>query len=154
MSSIISKSQASVYRMRKDGEYACIVIEAWERPVSTSTDPQGVAYAGELLINSSFGNFCNQWGHCGVPFEQFLLSLGKHSFLEKCLGENAEEFDHDGSLQAIKRRVLEARRAKDLSKDEARDIYDMVSGLYQHQDEGGFTQAILAFDHTDTSRAC
>lgn len=151
MSATIRKSQADTYRIRNQGEYACFAIECWERPTPRPEDPDGVSYAGELMINSSFGSFCNQWSSCGVPFRQFLLSLSMESFLEKCLGEMADEFDHDKSHKNIKRTVLKARRTKDLTKGEASDIFQLVNSLHQFQTKGEFVSAILHFDRFDTT---
>lgn len=115
----VKKSSVEKYSVRNGYEYATICLDEWRR-----SEGGAARHGGEILILSSYGTFAHEWTACGEPFKQFLLGVGYHSFMRKCLGKNAEVFDGEATFKAVVKRVLEARRNGDLWKSDARHLYD------------------------------
>lgn len=117
-----TKTHCDLYRIYSNGEYASIGMSVWE---TQSPDKPGYAlYGGELLIHSSFGNFCHTWTAGAQPFKEMLLSIDFDTFMLKCVGESYRVFDGAASLASVRRAVVRLRRQGVLDKDDARDYWD------------------------------
>ena len=122
---ITKDDPCETYQVRNKGEWATICLRQWTLE-SHDGHPR---YCGEVLIHSSFGNWANSWGHCGESFKSFLASLDFGYLFNKLMGTSIRQFDGEGSVEAIKRLILECRRGKRycrVSKDEAREAWDAL----------------------------
>jgi hypothetical protein len=126
MASSIRKDMAEIYDIRADGEWATIALVCCEKS-SVSNH-----WGGEILIHSSFGCFNHGWLACGKPFKEFLIGIKFDYFMKKCLGAKFYVFDGEETFKVAVSRVLEARRAKELWKTDARSMYD---DLYERKDD-------------------
>lgn len=141
MSATVKKSTVEKYSIRNDGEYATICITEWGPDQRASGSNY---YGGEIMINSSYGAFANAWSACGEPFKKFLIGIEMDYFMGKCLGRGATVFDGSASYKAAVARVLDARRNNDLSKEDARELYDELEYCQSELEdsEASFTAAI------------
>lgn len=113
----------SVRAGEQDMEWATIIIRGWQAPGNDGR-PREI---GEILVHSSYGSWAYQWGHLGQPFKEWLATMNdKHYVAGKFLGTNAYVFDGEKTLQGLRESILEARRAGDLPKSDARTIWDYV----------------------------
>ncbi|HDR9105401.1 TPA: hypothetical protein QDB04_002242 [Burkholderia vietnamiensis] len=117
-----TKTHCDLYRIYSNGEYASIGMSDWE---AQSPDKPGHSlYGGELLIHSSFGNFCHTWAAGARPFKEMLLAVDFDTFMLKCVGESYRVFDGAVTLSNVRRAVRRLRRQRVLNKDDARDYWD------------------------------
>lgn len=86
---------------------------------------------GEFSILSDWGNWAYRW-HTdrlgkGVKLTQFLLTCDADYIVRKLAVEGAQdlkdEIDFDGTLENLKIRIVEARRAKEITKENARRFW-------------------------------
>lgn len=122
---ITKNDPCETYQVHNDHEWATICLRQWIRE-STDGHPR---YCGEILINSSFGSWANSWGHCGTPFKSFLAGLDFGYLFGKLMGTGLEVFDGEGSINAVKQRIIECRRGDRycrVSKEEAREAWDAL----------------------------
>lgn len=124
--SAVTKSEGwDVYHVRSDGEWATVVVKGWQGQGLDGS----LREVGEILVHSSYGSWGYQWGHLGEPFKQWLADLPAYerSYVAgKFLGSAAYEFDGDATVALLCERLLEWRRSGDLSRDEARTIWDWI----------------------------
>lgn len=113
--SVTKTTGAEVYSVKSAGEWATIVVRAWDEP---GKDGQPW-HRGELLINSTFGSWSNYWNAPGIPFKQFLVGLDFDYLMGKLLGRHVEEHDGLGTFRYLKERMLEMRRKGRIDKDGA-----------------------------------
>jgi hypothetical protein len=118
----VIKATCDRYTISNVHEYATICIVEW----TPRRDSHGPIYGGEILVNSTFGAFCNSWGHCGQPFKQFLAGLNFNYFMTKCRGMDAEQFDGEKSVRNAKERVTALRRDGTLTREQAREAWDAI----------------------------
>lgn len=86
---------------------------------------------GELSILSDWGNWAYRWRTDslgdGVKLTQFLLSCDAEYIVRKFAVEGAQdlkdEIDFEGTLGTIKKCIVEARRAKEITKEDARRFW-------------------------------
>jgi hypothetical protein len=119
-------NDAEVYSVRKDYEWATIVLRCWSRPANVGTPHERTYYCGEIIINSTFGCWANVWTACGEPFKQFLLDAEFDYVFTKFMGAKLEVWDGEGSVKSLRRLLLEYRRIGDLDKEEARKLWDEI----------------------------
>lgn len=136
----IIEETAKVYRVRfrhLDGEtprfeYAEAAVRTWPR-------------GGSLSIQSSYGNFAYSWNATGDgPFLGFLVRLDFDYFMGKAM-PGYMRFDHDKSIEAVRRFILESRRGPfaSLNKDEARECWDHLETIEESRDENYFITQLL-----------
>lgn len=124
----VHKDTAELYRIRsKSGEWATIALTDFE-----TEGESGKRYGGEIMIQSTFGNFAYYWSHCGVPFKQSLQKMDFGYFMNKAYGPNYRVFDGSGTFRSILERVIDLRREGRLTKQEARDLF---LGFKESQEE-------------------
>lgn len=118
----------SVYRVRAghgDHEWATIAVrERRTKPDSMCGGER--RECGEILIYSSFGSWGHQWGHLGTPFRRWLLTCEFDYVFTKFMGVKLHEFDGDGSIKALRERVIEYRRHNGWSKETARAAWEAI----------------------------
>lgn len=71
-----------------------------------------------------------------MPFKSFLLGLNFDYFMQKAC-PSYMGFDFDASLSAIRRRVLEERRATDIDRETAASIWGELESIECGGDDGG-----------------
>ncbi len=113
--SVTKTTGAEVYSVKNAGEWATIVVRAWDEPGKDGKP----WHRGELLINSSFGAWSNYWNAPGMPFKQFLAGLEFDYLMTKLMGRSLEEHDGDATFKDLRRRFLEMRRKNRVDKGAA-----------------------------------
>lgn len=103
-------------------EWATICWQGWQ---ATGVDSRP-RWCGEILIHSSFGSWANSWGHCGVPFDQFLMKIECDYCAGKFMGSKAYVFDGEESVRNLRSSLIEHRRTGDITKNDARAIWDWI----------------------------
>ena len=96
-------------------------IEGWAEIVLTST--------GMLAAVSDYGDYAFAWRHfgCGGDFRRFVLQINsdyladKLSYNGKCI-----EYDRAGTVKKIKRTICEWRRERQVTKQWARDEWNLI----------------------------
>lgn len=139
--SITKTTDAEVYRIWKDHEWATIMLRCWSRPVN-SGGRETTYYCGEIMIHSSFGAWANTWTACGEPFKAFLLDAEFDYVFTKFMGTELRVWDGEATVKGLQLRVIEWRRDGELSKDEARSLWDEISanGLELETSERDFVE--------------
>lgn len=110
------------YTVRAGHEWATILVRGWQ---GTGPDQQP-REIGEILIYSSYGAWAHQWGHIGQPFKQWLLDVECDYVAGKFLGSKAYQFDGEKTVEHLCQSIIEHRRSGDLTKNDARTIWDWV----------------------------
>lgn len=130
------------YNVRAGHEWATILIRGWDANGNDGT-PREI---GEILIHSSYGSWAYQWGHLGMPFKKWLATCNDRSYVaEKFLGTDAREFDGKASVKNLRQSLLEYRRQGDITKNDARSIWDWIEsndGELEHGSEENFVRML------------
>ena len=122
------KETEIVYKLRvqDDGihSWANITIREWPR-------------GGSIDIQSDHGNYSNSWMNVGdKPFRHFLCRLDMGYFFNKCLGNSYLEFDCEATIREIRMDLLASRRAGDIEKDIAREIWESLEEVHANSAQG------------------
>lgn len=123
----VKKTQRECYEVRANREFANITIDCWDRIANRGTKHEGTYYCGEIVIHSSFGTWGHIWSACGQPFKQFLIEAEFDYVFTKFMGSELSCFDGEAAVREVRREVLEQRRRGELSKDQAREAWDLVT---------------------------
>lgn len=126
----VTKELIENYRIAAYGEWASISLRCWTRQLAARTSED--VYCGEIAINSSLGAWGHVWTACSVPFKLFLTEVEFGYTFGKFLGNDLQEFDPDKTAQGLLESVIDARRSGDLTKEDARLLWDELIGL-QHE---------------------
>lgn len=114
---------AETYRVRTAGhEWATIVLFGWQATGNDGTPRE----CGEILINSSFGQWANSWSHLGMPFKRFLRKAERSYIATKFMGADAYKFDGQLTVLELRQRLLDWRKEGQLNKDDARKLWDYI----------------------------
>lgn len=118
-------------------------------------DNADTRYWAQLTCNTAFGVVGTFFGSMGAPAAQFLRRCRKGYILGRLWGLETEIYDSAEARDGLHRLVCRDRRSGDLSRDEARELWDEVDTaefdteyhfqalvygnrhLYQHFSEGG-----------------
>ncbi len=126
----VTKTVRECYEVRDGrpgGEWANITLHCWDRQANRGTKNEGIYYCGEITIQSSFGTWGYIWTACANPFKEFLQEVEFDYAFGKFMGHKLEEFDGDGSMRAMRERIIENRKHTWLSKDDARALWDALA---------------------------
>lgn len=88
---------------------------------------------------SDFGNYAYLWrAHGCADFRQFLLGAARDwSYFANKLSEGEREYDGTATRRGIQRHILEYRRDRTLSKEEARREWDLCGSDVEDYGHGG-----------------
>jgi hypothetical protein len=135
--------------IHRDDEDAC--AEAWNRRAALRAAPEvlhiqvrnhhesgsfylreGVEGEGdrkqywcELTCNTSFGTVGHYWSSMGSPAARFLSKLNRGYLIGKLWASEASVFCGDTAVAEAKAALLRERRDGDLSKEDAREAFDV-----------------------------
>lgn len=84
---------------------------------------------GTLVVYSSWGCWGHTWHHCVPAFPAFLKGTSSSYLIGKLLGDSSTVFDAPGALLALQKAILESRRAREITKEEAYAAFSEVSGM-------------------------
>lgn len=122
-SSVTKSDDWDVYHVRAGYEWATIALKGWQAK-DFDKQPREI---GEILIHSSYGSWAYQWSHLGRPFKQWLSTHDdKHYIAGKFLADKAYVFDGEKSVRDLRQSLIEHRRTGDISKNDARTIWDFI----------------------------
>ena len=82
---------------------------------------------GAVSIQSDWGDWSHYWpprAHGRTSLKAFLCEGDFDYLADKFMGRTEDEFDLEGTVKAIKKRIVEARWQHDLSKDDARELIE------------------------------
>jgi len=82
-------------------------------------------YWCELTCNTSFGIVGHYWSSMGSPAARFLSKLNRGYLIGKLWGSEASVFCGDTAVAEAKAALLRERRDGDLSKEDAREAFDV-----------------------------
>ena len=124
----VTKTMRECYEIRdgkRGGEWAYITMHCWDNPAPDGS-ARNMYYCGQITIQSSFGTWGHTWTACGVPFKQFLIDVDFGYAFTKFMGTDLVRFDGEATMKQILTDIVERRRRDSLTKDEAREAWDMV----------------------------
>jgi hypothetical protein len=124
----VSKDVAARYTVRKDGEYAGIILDEWRN---------GESYVGEIFINSSFGSWAMQWGAMGSPLREFLLRINRDYLGTKLLGTGYQVLDFDKSIIKAHDISNEAHSQGELTAEQHEELGEWIDSLEEVDSEHG-----------------
>lgn len=142
--SVTKTTDAEHYIVRKNLEWASIVVRCWQAEEYGKT-----RHCGEILIHSSYGSWANSWGYCGSQFKQFLIGLNFDYIFTKFMGHEFKVFDGELSVRRLRDRLIESRKEGGVTKDEARECWDEIEGRESELEssEREFVDAVYAIVH-------
>lgn len=118
----------------------------WIERYDVRSDPNHEGWAvividsrGFLGIVSDYGNFAYHWDSFGDDFRRFLAGLDWHYLHRKLMhGRDGRVYDGRATLEAIKKLIIEYRRAGELTREQARDEWTLAldSGIDEHRSDG------------------
>lgn len=148
----VRKSTCDVYEVRKDGEYATMALRQWDDR-ETAGDTGRIRFGGEVLINSSFGSFCETWSYTSVSFKEFLTGVSYSSFMTKCLGLSARVYCPEKTVQLFTDMVNTILAQEDLTPAQAVKVLEVFNEELAVVDQAdtptGFVAAIDAAAESD-----
>jgi hypothetical protein len=113
----ITKSTVECYKIRSTS-----IHNGW---ADITIDSKGTT--GRIQIASDYGDWQYYWGACGMPFKEFLISLGK-DYLAGKFGED-NYFDYNRTIRQYKKDILDYRKDETISAEAARDMWDELENL-------------------------
>lgn len=125
----VTKTVRECYEVRENREWANITLNCWSRPANVGTQHESTYYCGEIAIQSSFGTWGYIWTACANPFKEFLQEVEFDYAFGKFMGANLVQFDGDGSMRAMRERIIEHRQYTNLSKADARALWDALNEI-------------------------
>lgn len=102
---------------------------------------------GALTIDGSYGTFAYRWTSYGqdrgVTLHEFLYDLDFDYFMNKASKQPYRIPDWKSTKKDMLSRVLEERRARELTKDDARYLFDLTVSAFERDplSEGDFYSA-------------
>jgi len=103
---------------------------------------------GFFSVVSDYGNYGFRWTAFGDNFRAFITKIDAHYALTK-LAYGQEAFDGEATEARIRKGILELRRHRHLSKDDARKEWDLL-GQY---DVTNYADATRWYDDTELGDA-
>lgn len=137
---------ADVYSVRKNHEWATIVVREW---ADTEVDGKQ-RQRGEILINSSFGAWSQFWGAPGCRFKKFLLQISMdYAFGRFMQRDQLDEYDGDATVRSLRKRVVLARKERRISKVTAAWLRDQIDDEVERMERNadGFIEACGSILH-------
>lgn len=122
----VTKATRECYEVRKDGEWANIMLDCWERRPNFGAPQERVYYCGELVVHSSFGTWGYTWTACASPFKQFLQGVEFAYLFGKFMGVNLDRYDGAATLARLQSDTLAHRRARELTRAQAREAWSEI----------------------------
>jgi hypothetical protein len=113
------KTSATAYSITVDGEHGTFFVRSG---INRFTN----AWL-ELTINSTFGTFGYTFGSIGGAPAEFLAKVDYAYLMNKLMGKQSTVFDADKASREARKEIAEHRRSGDISKGEARDLFDEVA---------------------------
>lgn len=97
---------------------------------------------GRIQVASDYGNYSNYWGACGEGFKKFLTGIGIHYAADKFGADRW--FDFEKTIKEFKRRIIETKEYRGISKDEAKILLNQVKYIQENcsQNEHEFAHII------------
>lgn len=84
---------------------------------------------GFLGIFSDYGNYAYHWSSFGGDFKDFLSGLEWDYLYGKLMqGRDASIYDGEATLRGIQKHILDLRHRKRLSREQAREEWDLAKG--------------------------
>lgn len=94
---------------------------------------------GMISICSDYGNYGYWFGAPGCEIRRFLARVdpGPDGYMAIKLAEGEREYDGDTVLTEVKKYILDHRRHGDMTREDAREEWDLLSehGKLEHREE-------------------
>lgn len=144
MSVKVTKSTDAVelYQVRQGRNFegwGDIVLICGERSVS-------------VMVRSDYGDYSYHWNATGGCPKSFLISLDQDYVMKNLSDYKNTVPDADANERQTKQYVIQARRARNLTDDEAREAWDsMINLVWEHKDEPNlYGHLLIDQEHFDT----
>lgn len=123
----ITKDTAVVYKFRdKNSNWADITLR---EDRSRRKESNGYIIRS-IDIQSDWGNYAHTWGVIGSnSFLEFLCNVDKHYFMKKTRPSDCYIYDHETTVNNIKKEIIQQRREWTISKEHARVLYNVIVSL-------------------------
>lgn len=92
-----------------------------------------------VVIISSYGEWSYYWSHPGESLPELLLDVCSSYLGEKLLGSRLMEYDDEKTWENIRRWILQYRREGCITRDRAREEWDLVDSCDSFADWCGET---------------
>jgi hypothetical protein len=119
-------------------------VKSWRYSIPNTKGYEGWAIlfidnAGCFAALSDYGDWTHRWNARGFEehekkdFRHFVLSCSDHYLLDKL--NPRQEYDPEGTLQAVKEAICGMRRERQLEKDEAREEWEHLEDCERLENE-------------------
>jgi len=99
---------------------------------------------GSLNVLSDYGNYAYAWRSIGQDtFKQFLISLHNDYLMGKIGQGLKKEFNNSRTMKLLYQEVLERRREKDITEDEARECWDAINDVDDYKDDSEYCNSVM-----------
>lgn len=109
--------------IRHDGEWGEFFFSA-SGPIAL--EGGDTRFAATWCCVSSFGVYGHHWGYMGEAFAEFVRDLEEDYLLSKI---STRETSGEVACNDVRRQILESRKKRAITKDEARDAMDAVNSV-------------------------
>lgn len=113
---------ATTILIRSDGEYGRFFFCEQEFALEDGSP----RHAATWCCVSSFGVYGYHWSHMSRPFSEFVQGVSTDYLLGKI---SRKVTSAEKTIASVRRAVLESRRNRRCSKDEAREAWDEIAGI-------------------------
>lgn len=114
---------AKCFIVRNAGEYGSFYLRE-----GVEGDGEHQNYWCELTCNTSFGTVGYYWSSMGGPAAWFLNKIDNGYLIGKLWMGNSSVLDVDKALKQLRAEIIKERKAGDLTKENARDRWNDLSG--------------------------
>ncbi|MDY7537563.1 hypothetical protein QN372_00205 [Undibacterium sp. RTI2.1] len=135
----ISKGVADVYHIRTpDGDFAAVYIEHGSYASHGTTN-----YWVRVASTGSFGTYGTYWNSVGSDHVSFLTGIDFDYAMKNLTSYKHREFDLDESVKQAKVWLFVERRREDLTKEEAREAFDVLLEVSGTNSKDAFVNSLL-----------
>jgi len=139
--------------MLKEYYFPSLKGEGWGKFVIDDT--------GYFSVVSDYGNYAFQWSAFGDNFKEFLTRLDSSYLMGKLEG-SCRWFDREATALSFGREIINLRKEKTITKEEARDMWDEIEAHSDEREFGDFVgdhwkhfqdgYYLLQYDHSPQMR--
>ncbi|MBB3806371.1 hypothetical protein FHR51_002523 [Xanthomonas arboricola] len=120
------RETATCFSIAANGEHGRFYLTEGSEPDGRG----GTRHWCVLACHTTFGTVGHTWTSMGGPAAWFLAKIGRDYAINKLWCQHSQIFCGDKAVTDIRRQILDDRRQRELSHDDARERYDaFVDGI-------------------------
>ncbi|ASK91834.1 MULTISPECIES: hypothetical protein [Xanthomonas] len=116
------RETATCFTIAANGEHGRFYLTEGNEPDRRG----GTTYWCVLVCHTTFGTVGHTWNSMGGPASWFLGKIGRDYAIGKLWGAQSQIFCGEKAVADIRRLIIDDRRQGEVSRDEARDRYDVL----------------------------